>query len=600
MLCLKPQDEHDFTLHIASDHPSGTFWYHPHNHGAVAYQLSNGVAGTLIVEGTKNDGIHDLDDIPEIAAARERIFVFQLYNFRARRDPNGQDPGGVVGPNAVGWVDATTIYNVEVDKSRSADIKVPPEDEDPGDSNTVTFQATAINGQINPTITLAPGEIQRWRLIHAGWDLDRKLVIVDRNDDQTDDFALHEIALDGMATGRMEKKVFVEIAPGQRSDVLITAPTLPPGVQEAVYHLKQTAVDSLTAPHGTAQDPLFLAKIVVTGRHLPMRLPDPEEVAKCRPLPDIRKAELSGEKSFTFQARDGAFKAVPKIPPYYTIKNLTFHDQVPIPLLLNTAEEWTITAEKLSHPFHIHVNPFQVVRYTDPDSNTKPMDVWRDTLYIKEGETYVIRTRFLDFPGLSVFHCHILDHEDQGMMVPLRFYNPGENPPAQEICKDMQPPATNLHAAATPAPPLRLPDQQGVIRDLTEYRGRSVALVFFQGVQCVHCCERLGDLVREARGRIGPDAVIVAVSSRRISDPAEAIQQLGITGSDNFSLLVDESHRAFRDFGCYSEAPLHGLFLIDLAGVIRARHVGESPFGDNKEVVERLVGLSGLDRDASR
>ena len=144
-LCRKPQEEKDFVYQIPADHPSGTFWYHPHKHAAVAYQLSNGVAGALIVEGTKNDGIHDLDDIPEIAEAKERIFVFQLYNFRARSDPNDAT---AVGKDAVGWIDATTIYNVEVDKSRSADIQVPAEDDDT--TKTVTFQATAINGQINP------------------------------------------------------------------------------------------------------------------------------------------------------------------------------------------------------------------------------------------------------------------------------------------------------------------------------------------------------------------------------------------------------------------------------------------------------------------
>ena len=596
LLCRKPQEEQNFIFQIPVDHPSGTFWYHPHNHGTVAYQLSNGVAGALIVEGTKNDGIHDLDDIPEIAAAEERIFLFQLYNFRARNDPNAQDPG-VVGKDAVGWIDATTIYNVEVDKSRSADIQVPAEDEDP--NKTVTLQATAINGQINPTLTFAPGEVQRWRLIHAGWDLDRKLLIVDQNDDPTDDFSVHEIALDGLATGRMERKIFVEIAPGQRSDVLIKGPMLPPGIHERVYHLKQTAVDGLTAPHGTPQDPLFLAKVVVTGRPKPMSLPDPKEVARCRPLPDIRKTELSGTRTIRFQASDGDFTATPKDPPFYTINNLAFHNQQPIPLVLNTAEEWTLTAERLSHPFHIHVNPFQIVRYTDPNNNTTHMNVWRDTLYIKKGETYVIRSRFLDFPGESVFHCHILDHEDQGMMVPLTFSNQGQALPAQEICKELRPPATKLQVTATPAPALRLPDTAGVTNDLSKYRGRTVALVFFQGAECARLRRATCALVREVRGSIGLDAEVVAVSSRKFADPARALKALGVTDSDRFHLLVDETHRAFRDFGCFASGPQHGLFLIDGAGVIRSRYVGETPFGDTEQVIERIRQLASPGRQTA-
>ena len=96
----------DFTFEytIPADHPSGTFWYHPHRHGSVAYQLSNGLAGALIVEGSRQDGIADLEDIPEVAAAKERILVIQLYNYRV--DPPGKDgvaraPGGGNGESRV-------------------------------------------------------------------------------------------------------------------------------------------------------------------------------------------------------------------------------------------------------------------------------------------------------------------------------------------------------------------------------------------------------------------------------------------------------------------------------------------------------------------
>src|SRR5260370_904019 len=68
-VCIKPQQEFTFEYTVPADHPSGTFWYHPHRHGSVAYQLSNGLAGALIVEGSRRDGIADLEDVPEIAAA---------------------------------------------------------------------------------------------------------------------------------------------------------------------------------------------------------------------------------------------------------------------------------------------------------------------------------------------------------------------------------------------------------------------------------------------------------------------------------------------------------------------------------------------------
>ena len=73
--------------------------------------------------------------------------------------------------------------------------------------------------------------------------------------------------------------------------------------------------------------------------------------------------------------------------------------------LRNTSPDW--------HPFHIHVNDFQVV-----EIDGEPVDAysWEDTTPLPAFGEVVIRTRFLDFPGKFVYHCHLLDHEDQGMM----------------------------------------------------------------------------------------------------------------------------------------------------------------------------------------
>jgi hypothetical protein len=72
--------------------------------------------------------------------------------------------------------------------------------------------------------------------------------------------------------------------------------------------------------------------------------------------------------------------------------------------------------------------------------------------------------------------------------------------------------------------------------------------------------------------------------------PSAALQFLGAGGADKFHLLFDESHRAFRDDGCYDRRPQHGLFLIDGNGVIRARNVGDLPFSDTAEAIRRIRG----------
>ena len=113
-------------------------------------------------------------------------------------------------------------------------------------------------------------------------------------------------------------------------------------------------------------------------------------------------------------------------------------------LTLGTADEWTLESRRASHPFHIHVNPFQIVEIIDHNGNDVSGDptpeqrahpekdrdwdyrglkgVWKDTLWIKgpsdKGSRYkiVVRTRYKKYPGTFVLHCHILDHEDEGMM----------------------------------------------------------------------------------------------------------------------------------------------------------------------------------------
>jgi FtsP/CotA-like multicopper oxidase with cupredoxin domain len=125
-------------------------------------------------------------------------------------------------------------------------------------------------------------------------------------------------------------------------------------------------------------------------------------------------------------------------------------------MILGDQEEWTIYNEtNLSHPFHIHVNPFQVLEVYDPNATTKLVKydnpVWQDVINIPAGlkrqvlpnttppatktvnalmlgpdnkasdPGYVkIRSRFVDFTGDYVLHCHILAHEDRGMMQLVR------------------------------------------------------------------------------------------------------------------------------------------------------------------------------------
>lgn len=187
---------------------------------------------------------------------------------------------------------------------------------------------------------------------------------------------------------------------------------------------------------------------------------------------DIAEHEVTGQQSvgFNIQFAPTLQFVIGEIAPTYVANGAPFAlmDQAPYEatrldrvLPLGGVEEWTLTSfGGGGHPFHIHVNPFQVVEvlkyqpdagcqngvdgargcgidqndpttYVDvsgPDSYEPQYaglkDAWKDTLFILPGHLVKVRTRYERYIGDFVLHCHILDHEDQGMMQNIRIAIP--------------------------------------------------------------------------------------------------------------------------------------------------------------------------------
>jgi FtsP/CotA-like multicopper oxidase with cupredoxin domain len=360
---MSPRGEYEVRVDIPEDHPPGTFWYHPHVHGSTAMQVSAGMGGALIIEG-------GLDEVPEIAAANEQVFMFQQVPY----DENGmiEDFDGLMG--SLNWLEKTKRH-------------------------------TTINGTLVPVIRMRPGEVQRWRLIHAGVKIPVRMNLQGHK--------LHEIATDGMATGKCDSWDTLVLHSGYRSDVLVRAAQLPPGTKRAEYWLR----DSTGIPQGfvtPGQDSReFLAKLVVEGEAMDMGLPcDTGRLSEFVPFADITDEEVRGTQQMAF-----AITRDENEEPLFTVDGKTFGEGEVRRLKFGSVDEWTVMTAPESlgpiHPFHIHVNPFQVWR-TDPQGN--PQRVWKDTLMLVRGEPQKIRMRYEDFTGRFVLHCHFLDHEDRGMM----------------------------------------------------------------------------------------------------------------------------------------------------------------------------------------
>ncbi len=350
---MEPGESYDIEIAFPADHTRGSLWYHPHHHGGADIQVASGMAGALIVEG-------DFAGVPEIAAARERVLVLSEVVFDANRTLESFD-------NV--WPETATRF-------------------------------LTVNGQRAPTIQMRPGEVQRWRIFHAGYQDDINMAL--------DAHVLHAIAYDGISLAAVQRQDGILMAPGQRVDVLVQAGA--PGT----YLLQGLPYDQgYPSPAGA------LATIEVGGEPLTMQLP---AALPGAPLKSVSDEEITGTRGITFSVDVPEFEAAAGWQEFaFKVDGQLFDpDQVGQRVRLGAVEEWTITNQhEHDHIFHIHTNPFQVTRV-----NGQPVDVpvWRDTVVVPRLGSITFRSRFEDFTGRYVLHCHMMNHEDLGMMEIVEVY----------------------------------------------------------------------------------------------------------------------------------------------------------------------------------
>jgi FtsP/CotA-like multicopper oxidase with cupredoxin domain len=407
-LGIQPGETRQHEYRIGLDHPPGANWYHPHLHGSSAIQVASGMAGALIVRG-------DIDLVPEIAAARERVFVFQAP-----------------------ITDATGVLE---SFAQVAD-------------NPTTEPPFLINGVRVPRLVMRRGEVQNWRFINAG--------IFNFLNLSLDGHPLHVYGHDGnprpslLAVGP-DAPDGLALAPGNRASVLVRAG------EPGTYYLRTLPFQMGTAAAILPED--VLAEIVVVDESRPMALPaGPLPVPAClAPITDEELASAGGlqryivmravfnpngdpitrppasgsvhpggelyewtyqtggttiaDKVFALGTASGEASTHPRWPVEY----IPFQSSRALKqtVALGSVEEWTVfNMNNIRHPFHVHINPFQVVRI-----NGQPIEpFWADTIALPpmgspaNPTSVTFRTRFRDFRGAFVMHCHMLAHEDMGMM----------------------------------------------------------------------------------------------------------------------------------------------------------------------------------------
>jgi FtsP/CotA-like multicopper oxidase with cupredoxin domain len=156
-----------------------------------------------------------------------------------------------------------------------------------------------------------------------------------------------------------------------------------------------------------------VARVIVEGEPLEMSLPTTLPPAQ---FADIADDELTGKREILFSRHAPEVDAAGHWREFAFMVDDQLFDMnvVGQTIDLDAVEEWTVTSsdEHNDHVFHIHVNPFQLVQV-----NGEPVaPIWLDTVIVPHGGSVTFRTRFLDFTGKYVLHCHMMNHEELGMM----------------------------------------------------------------------------------------------------------------------------------------------------------------------------------------
>ncbi|MGF1482429.1 MAG: multicopper oxidase family protein [Cyanophyceae cyanobacterium] len=358
LLSIEPGETFNYEFTIPQDHPAGLFWYHPHRHGFVAEQLFGGLAGLFVVRG-------ELDEIPQVKTATEEFLVLQDFAL---------DQAGKPLPSA----------QMSLMTGREGEL-------------------ITVNGQPHSSFSIPANGLLRWRILNASPSRFYRLSL--------ENHPFHLIATDGGALAEPVEVSELLLTPGERVDVLVQGNREP-----GQYRLLNWPYDRGTMGMGgmmnrrgrmggnsTNSDPATIATLTYNAASDSVALPT--QLLAVPPLP----APQQGRR---FELNHGMSPGKGMV---FLINGQPYErDRLDTQVQLGTVEEWEIVnTGTMDHPFHVHGNQFQVV---SRNGRSEPYRAWKDTALVRRGETVRLRIPFRDFPGQTVYHCHILDHEDLGMM----------------------------------------------------------------------------------------------------------------------------------------------------------------------------------------
>jgi len=369
-VCIEPGSDYLYKYKLDPRTGTSTLWYHPHMDGSSAMQLYGGMAGAFEIVDAEQDKFFDF--------AVTQVMVLQMLNL----DPTSKD------------------YIVPY-MSNGKSSTLPLELRNPENYRGALL---LVNGEVAPSMTLEVGQYARLKLINALSGSTNNLNFGFTGSGAKDCY-LYVLAYDGvyLSAPRLQRTVF--IPSGGKTDIAVSCRT-------SGKHVIDTTLEGVEGYGGTLSKGsivLSLNVLDLLGKRqlvsLPSALPGPpsyyQDLSNTRAdmYHTIRMSDMKGGN---------------------TVEGVQYDKSVSYTMPHGSVQEWRIDSMQGTgllniHSYHQHFTHFQVVKSSLDNGVVSTVGDYRDTLVIYRDLNYTIRF-IAPFQGLMMIHCHILKHEDLGMM----------------------------------------------------------------------------------------------------------------------------------------------------------------------------------------
>ena len=380
---VQPGESFDYNVTIPTTEPPGLYWYHPHPHGISEGQVQGGATGALIVQGLQNE-------FPTLANMPTRLLVIRDQNLPA---------------------------------SEANDNNIPAWD------LSLNYVPITYPNYSPAVIATVPGEQELWRVVNSAADTILNLQYVVNGTPQP----MQVYAIDGypLSSGSASTMTTIQMGPGARAEFVVTTPNVGDTAQIVTQYQN-------TGPDGDFDPTRPIANVVSqSGATAPAQMPAVNGSTSTTLNNSLANLTPAAHRNLYF-SEVLQNPADPNSPTNFYITEegqtpaLFTMGQAPnITVHAGTVEDWTVQNRAgEDHVFHIHQLHFQVMAIDGQPVNDPALRDTYDIPYWSGSGAYHSITVRMDFSdpnvvGTFVYHCHILEHEDGGMMGEIQVLPPG-------------------------------------------------------------------------------------------------------------------------------------------------------------------------------